>query len=145
MKTILLSLSLLISSYFLTAQESITPQYSKNESTTITVNVPIKSTKGKVVFGLYTKDSFMKEPIQGLKSDITDGNATVTFTNVSPGNYAVIIFHDANNNNKMDFELNGMPIENYGVSNNIMSYGPPMWSDAKFEVKNSPIAMEIRM
>jgi uncharacterized protein (DUF2141 family) len=45
----------------------------------------------------------------------------------------------------MDFHLNGMPKEMYGTSNNVMNFGPPQWSDAKFEVANTPISLEIRM
>ncbi|MDX1462028.1 MAG: DUF2141 domain-containing protein, partial [Marinirhabdus sp.] len=46
---------------------------------------------------------------------------------------------------RMDFEANGMPKENYGVSNNVMNFGPPQWSDAKFEVSTAPLNMEIRL
>ena len=45
----------------------------------------------------------------------------------------------------MDFDTNGMPLEMYGVSNNVMSMGPPLWSDAKFEVADTPIELDIRM
>jgi uncharacterized protein (DUF2141 family) len=45
----------------------------------------------------------------------------------------------------MDFEPNGMPKEMYGVSNNVMNFGPPQWNDAQFEVASEPIALEIRM
>ena len=45
----------------------------------------------------------------------------------------------------MDFDTNGMPLEMYGISNNVMSYGPPQWSDAKFEVSSEPVSLTIRM
>jgi uncharacterized protein (DUF2141 family) len=45
----------------------------------------------------------------------------------------------------MDFDANGMPLERFGVSNNNISYGPPQWVDAKFEVANTPVEMEIRL
>ncbi len=143
MKTILITIALSISSFFLSAQtETETP----TTGTTITVNVPINSTKGNVIFGLYDEATFMKsEPLQGLEADIVDGKATVTFTNVTPGIYAVSLFHDKNENKRMDFEPNGMPKEMYGVSNNIMSFGPPMWSDAKFEVGSEAITLDIRL
>lgn len=38
-----------------------------------------------------------------------------------------------------------MPKENYGISNNNMSYGPPVWQEAKFEVNSENLEMEIRM
>lgn len=143
MKTIFISISLLFSSLFIQAQADAT--VASDEGTTITVNVPVPGNGGNVVFGLYDEATFMKAPLMGLESDIVDGKATVTFTNVPEGVYAVILFHDKNSNKQMDFEPNGMPKEMYGVSNNVMSMGPPQWSDAKFEVASEPITLDIRM
>lgn len=144
MKTIFITLTLIISSFFLNAQNSATTV--ATEGTTITVIVPVPGTGGNVLFGLYDEATFMKAPpIQGLESDIVEGKATVTFKNVGPGIYAITLFHDKNGNKQMDFEPNGMPKEMYGVSNNVMSMGPPLWSDAKFEVAGEPIILDIRM
>lgn len=143
MKTIILSITLAFSAYFMHAQSN---SESPTTGTTITVTVPVQTNDGEILFGLYNEATFMKSaPLTGLKSAIAEGTATVTFTNIEPGTYAITLFHDKNGNQQMDFEPNGMPKENYGVSNNIMSYGPPQWSDAKFEVSNEPLTMEIRM
>ena len=143
MKTIILTIAVAISTYFAEAQLA---DASTASGTTITVTVPVQSTEGTVLFGLYDETTFMKSmPLQGLESKIVDGKATVTFTDVAPGIYGITVLHDKNNNKNMDFDANGMPLESYGVSNNVMSYGPPMWSDAKFEVGLESIEMEIRM
>lgn len=143
MKTIILTIALAISTFFLKAQ---TDDVASVEGTTITVTVPVAGNEGNVIFGLYDENTFMKAaPIQGLEGEITDGKATVTFTNVVPGTYGISLFHDKNGNKIMDFEPNGMPLEMYGVSNNVMSYGPPQWSDAKFEVSSTPLELEIRL
>ena len=103
------------------------------------------SDEGTVEFGLYTKDTFMKAPpAQAKTSTIKDGKAQVVFENIEPGTYAVIAFHDANGNEKMDFETNGMPKESYGTSNNVMTMGPPNWEDSKFELKEKSTSIEIR-
>ena len=86
----------------------------------------------------------MGTPIQGKESKIKDGKTTVTFENVTPGEYAIICYHDKNNNDKMDFSSNGMPLEDYGASNNNMSFGPPNYEDAKFTFKDKDISLEIR-
>ncbi|WP_109434560.1 DUF2141 domain-containing protein [Aquimarina sp. AU119] len=140
MKTLALIVALLISNFFTNAQENI-------NGITITVTVPnVTSSEGEVLFGLYDENTFMKAaPIKGEKSIITDGVAKITFTNVPAGVYAISCFHDINGNNRMDFEPNGIPKENYGVSNNSMSYGPPMWGEAKFEVTSENLELEIRM
>jgi uncharacterized protein (DUF2141 family) len=143
MKTIIFTIALTISSFFMNAQ---TEAQITTEGITITVTVPVKSNKGKVIVGLYNEATFMKAaPLQGLESEIVDGKATVTFTNVIPGTYGVTLFHDANDNKTMDFEPNGMPKEMYGVSNNVMNFGPPQWGDAKFEVSNEPVSLDIVM
>lgn len=115
------------------------------EGTSITVTVPVQSDKGSVFFSLHSEETFMRKGLADLEGQIVDGKATVTFENIPAGTYGVLLFHDTNGNQKMDFEANGMPKEMYGVSNNIMNFGPPMWNDAKFDVTSEPIALEIRM
>ncbi len=147
MKTIILTLTLTIASFLAKAQTEVTnPSEETTEGTTITVTVPVPSEGGTVIVGLYDEATFMKAgPLQALDLEIVDGKATGTFVNVAPGIYGISLFHDKNGNKNMDFEANGMPIEMYGISNNVMSYGPPQWSDAKFEVASEPLIMEIRM
>ena len=42
----------------------------------------------------------------------------------------------------MDFEPNGMPLENYGASNNVMNFGPPQYRDAKFVVSDKNVSFK---
>jgi len=143
MKTILFTFTFALTTFFATAQSETEIV---SEGTSITVNIPVKGTGGNIVVGLYDQNTFMKAaPLQGLESDIVDGKATVTFENVAPGIYAISLFHDKNGNKQMDFEPNGMPKEMYGVSNNVMNMGPPQWNDAKFEVGNEALSLDIVM
>lgn len=142
MKTLIISIALSLSGYLLTAQ---TDADTVAEGTTITVTVPVQSSEGNVLFGLYEESNFMKNPTVGLVGEIVEGVAAVTFTNIKPGTYAITLVHDKNLNKRMDFDEHGMPIEMYGVSNNVMSMGPPQWHDAKFEVSNIPLELEIRL
>lgn len=145
MKTIIISIALSISAFLTNAQEQLTTQVEET-GTTITVTVPINTTNGLIIAGLYNEGTFMKAaPLQGQESKIVDGKATLTFTNVAPGSYGITLFHDKNGNKQMDFEPSGMPKEMYGASNNVMNFGPPQWSDAKFEVASEPIEMEVRL
>lgn len=142
MKTIILTLTLIIANWVASAQDT----QKETSGTSITITVPVTSDEGSIILGLYDEATFMKAaPLAGLDVLIKDGKATAVFENVAPGTYGITLFHDKNGNKNMDYEANGMPKEMYGVSNNVMSYGPPQWSDAKFEVANSPIEMEIRM
>ena len=120
----------------------------KNKSTdkrTITVTVPnVTSDKGTVNYALYTKEGFMVKPIQTQSSVVKGKKSTVVFTDVVSGEYAVICFHDANSNKKMDFQGNGMPLEDYGISNNPVTYGPPEYDTAKFVVADKNVTLEIK-
>lgn len=142
MKALLLSITLSITSFLLTAQ---TDNNLESDGVAIKVTVPINSSEGIVLFGLHNESTFMKVPLKGLESSIIDGKAEVTFENIKPGTYGIIVLHDKNGNRKMDFDPNGMPIESYGTSNNVMAYGPPLWQDAKFDVLGESIDLEIRL
>lgn len=114
---------------------------------TITVNIDnIKSDTGHVTLGLHNAETYMKgKGIQSAKSEIKNGKATATFTNVAPGTYAILVLHDVNDNGQMDFDPNGMPSESYGTSNNVMSFGPPEFDDTKFEVADKNLELDIHL
>ena len=102
------------------------------------------SDQGKVGFALYNKTTFMKKPLQSKEAKIENGKSTVTFDNLEPGEYAIVFYHDKNNNDKMDFEPSGMPKEDYGASNNVMNFGPPTYYDSKFTLTDKDITLEIK-
>lgn len=120
--------------------------FSQDTGANITVIVDnVKNDNGKVVFSLHTKDTFMKgNGLMNAESEIKGGKVTITFENVQAGEYAIMALHDENNNQRMDFRENGMPLESYGMSNNVMSFGPPIYDDAKFKVKKENLELNIR-
>lgn len=98
----------------------------------------IVSDEGKMRYGLYNKTNFMKKPLQSVTAKINLQKSTVIFKNVPAGEYAIICYHDQNNNDKLDFSSQGIPLEDYGISNNkINPYGPPIYKDAKFTVDDN--------
>ncbi|WP_405605222.1 DUF2141 domain-containing protein [Polaribacter sp. Asnod1-A03] len=119
---------------------SVTAQ---NKTITATV-VNATSDEGKISFALYDKENFRQIPLQASVSKIVEGKSVVVFENVEAGEYAVICYHDKNNNDKMDFQSNGMPLEDYGTSNNVMNFGPPNYRDAKFTITDKNVSLEIR-
>ena len=115
------------------------------EGITITVNVPnATSDKGTVQFGLHTKETFGKKPFDIKIVKIVDGTCEVVFENVQAGVYAVTCFHDANENGRMDFTENRMPLEDYGISNNPTLMGPPTFEVAKFIVENKSLDLTLK-
>lgn len=141
MRILAIIFALFISGLAAKAQET-----AKDSTGTISVEiVNVTSDNGKIVYGIYTKDSFMKKPTFSKTAKIKDGKSVVTFTDIPAGEYAVICFHDKNDNDKMDFETNGMPQEDYGVSNNkVNPFGPPVWNDGKFNFDGDEEKISIR-
>jgi uncharacterized protein (DUF2141 family) len=145
MQQFLIAISLLFTTY-LVAQTSVVQKIAEN-TPTIKVTVPnALSDVGTIKFSIYTKDSFLKsEPLQSQSCTIKNGVGSVEFTNIPTGEYAIVCFHDENENGKMDFELNGMPKEHYGTSNNSLNnFGPPQFETSKFEVKNENLDIKIK-
>ncbi|MEO1486369.1 MAG: DUF2141 domain-containing protein [Bacteroidota bacterium] len=138
MKTLALTLSFFVISFVSFAQDS--------EGITITVTIDnVLNDTGKVMASLHTSDTFMKaNGIQVTESDISEGKVILTFENVLPGSYAIMAMHDENENKQMDYQSNGMPKESYGMSGNDMSFGPPTFTDAQFEVTDKDLEFNIR-
>lgn len=132
-------ITLVISTVLLVSTEMI----AQNRTITATV-INISSNDGKIGFALYNKASFMQTPIQGKDVKIIEGKSVVVFKNVVPGEYAVACYHDKNNNGKMDFSPQRMPLEDYGASNNHMAFAPPTFENAKFVVSDKDVSLAIK-
>jgi len=122
---------LLMSNFTLKGQANIA-----NEKLIVSVK-NIRSSKGQIGFCLFkTSLGFPKHPEKAIQRAFVkmDGNsAEYTFTNVPFGTYAVCVFHDENDDKKINTNFIGIPTEGVGVSNNVKGhFGPPKFDDAKF-------------
>jgi uncharacterized protein (DUF2141 family) len=82
-----------------------------------------------------------------VRAQVQDGSATCVFPNVSPGSYAVAVYHDENGNGRLDRGFMGIPREGVGVSNDAQrSWGVPNYDQAKFvvEAEEERIVVRIR-
>lgn len=106
-------------------------------STALRINVEkLRSAKGRVLAALYRSEKAFGKPVEALVAlgtPTAEGNAIVAFSALSPGEFAVLLFHDENENGKLDTGLFGIPKEGYGASNDPkMRMGPPRWREARF-------------
>lgn len=115
----------------------------QNKEITVTV-VNATANEGQIGFALFDKDSFMKTPLSAKMASIENGKSSIVFNNVSDGVYAILCYHDKNNNGKMDFTPNGIPLESYGASNNNMRFAPPTFDESKFVVTDKNVTLNIR-
>lgn len=105
------------------------------------------SDDGKAIIGLYDSEAkWLSKTIDGKVSKIENETCEVVFENVPKGTYAISLFHDENDNDKLDTNFLGIPKEDTGSSNNAPArFGPPKWSAAKFEVANETVIQNIKL
>jgi uncharacterized protein (DUF2141 family) len=87
----------------------------------------IKSKKGSIRFGLFTTEAdYLKNPVEKKIIKSTGNEVTVVFENLQPGDYALSVIHDENENGELDSNAFGIPKEGFAFGNNALgSFGPP--------------------
>lgn len=107
----------------------------------------IAEAKGKVMVAVYNdKGLWMKRPMKANMVAVTGEKVSLKFENLPEGEYAVSLFHDVNENGKMDSNEMRMPLEPYGFSNNaIGNYGPPTFEQAKFVIDAADKTISIKI
>ncbi len=84
-----------------------------------------------------------EQAIGRLVAPASTGPVTFLFKDIPPGEYAVAILHDEDNNGKMRSNWLGMPREGYGTSNN--PEGRPKFKKSRFEMTTQTLRLEIRL
>lgn len=137
MLSLFLSFLLMISSSVETSKASL--------SVTLT---NVNKTGGTMRVALYKPGAkFGETPPDFFKNVIVSkaGNQTVAF-DVPPGRYAIAVYHDVNDNDKLDKNMVGYPKEPFGFSNN---YRPrvsaPSFEDCAFDLKSTGTAISIKL
>jgi uncharacterized protein (DUF2141 family) len=133
-----LALAFALSGIAAFAQPAPSPPAASAATVTVQV-VGMHSSKGQVQCLLYAGGvGFPGKPdkaVAKLTVPIADQAATCTFQDVTPGDYAIELFHDENGNGKLDTGFMGIPSEGFGASNDAPEkFGPPKYADAKFQV-----------
>jgi uncharacterized protein (DUF2141 family) len=107
------------------------------QSQDLAVNVSnVKNLQGSLQVALFnSKETFLKKPIAAQSVKVTGQQVKIVFNNIPAGDYAVSLYHDENENQKMDSNFIGIPKEGYGFSNNPSSmFGPPDYESARFNL-----------
>ncbi len=100
----------------------------------------IEDYKGTIRVGLYNSSENYDNPEKSTPfrwKDIkpTKGKHAVVFDNIPFGTYAIALYHDVNNNRKLDKNFLGMPTEPYGFSTNFKPrMGTPRFEDISFKL-----------
>ncbi len=127
---------------------SIGSVFAQENNKTLRVNISgLDSDKGKVMVALFNRaEDFPKKPMVRKAAIIKKNTASVSFENVEAGTYAIMCFHDENENHKLDFNGLGRPKERIAASNNAKErFGPPKFKNAKFLVQDNITIQNIEM
>ena len=134
------SLSLLLAATVLTAPVAL--------ASDLTVNVEgIADAKGTIMIGLFDEATINGDGVvNGANLKVEGDRVTVTFDNLTPGEYAVRLYHDLNDDGEMNTNPFGMPTEPFAFSNDARGrFGPAKWEAAKFSVSANGTTHTITM
>ena len=92
----------------------------------------LESNKGPIYIRILDEN---ENPVIVGTSPVINYSAEISFDSIFPGKYAIQFFHDENKNQKMDFNLIGIPKEKFGSSNDVKPIlGPPKFEKMLFEI-----------
>jgi len=115
----------------------------------VEINVSgLRNERGTIHFCL-TRDSAhfpdCKDDPNALNYTVAASSGRVRFQTVSPGRYAISVFHDENSNRKLD-RFMGIPREGFGFSRNpVVRFGPPRFDRVSIEVTPGFSRANVRM
>jgi uncharacterized protein (DUF2141 family) len=109
----------------------------------------IESRRGEIQYALYDSAKNFPTRTGRIKKGgvpASPAGSTIAIKGLAPGYYAVAVFHDENLNNKFDQGVFGIPLENYGFSNDARGFfSAPDFDDAKFRVRGQRTEISIKL
>jgi uncharacterized protein (DUF2141 family) len=110
----------------------------------------LKSQKGQVCLTIFSSSKGFpdngKRASQAQCIRIAATPQTVTFSNLKPGNYAIAVIHDANNDGALNRNVIGIPTEGFGFSNNpVIRTGPPKFGESAVLVAGPNTDIQIKL
>jgi outer membrane protein len=100
----------------------------------IAVRLDNPPTEGTLVFLLFdSANAFgdLRDPLKTLRFR-SDNRDAYRITDVPAGEYALVVYHDENGNERLDKNFIGIPKEPMGFSNDYVPKGPPTYDRARF-------------
>lgn len=139
------------------AATSATESEASSATTAATVNTAtallkitisdVKELTGKVRVAIFNSEAtFQKDAYQYI--DVPADAETVSFSiaELPLGEYAIMMYHDVDDNDKMKSNLVGMPTEPWGASLRGTSiFGPPKWKHTMFAHEAAGTAFTIAL
>lgn len=92
-------------------------------------------------------ESYMETPLVDATASVDEhGAAVLNFGSHLPGQFAIVVFYDKNENGKLDAGFLRIPKEKVGFSNNAKGrFGPASWDDALFSLDRVDLQVAIEL
>ena len=108
----------------------------------------VGSAEGKLVVSIHDSESSFNAKEASAQTTIAANSSELRYKidDLKPGYYVIRVFHDLNDNDKLDKNFIGIPSEPYGVSNNAKEkFGPPKYKKAKFYYDGTSMSLFIKV
>ena len=109
-----------------------------DETVTLTITATgLTPLQGQIFVSLFDEEKlYLKKPLMRLNEPVKDSDTLdVEFNELKPGDYAVSIFYDEDNDGELDTGMFRIPKEPVGFSNNARGkFGPAKWKHTNFQV-----------
>ncbi|MEJ6724243.1 MAG: DUF2141 domain-containing protein [Akkermansiaceae bacterium] len=106
----------------------------------------VRNEGGRIALLVYEKaEGFpddSEKALHRLTQDSRKGKIVFKIQELKPGNYAVVVLHDENKNNKIDKNFVGYPKEGFAVSN-YSKIARPKFSKAVMKLSKSPVKLKM--
>lgn len=149
MKSVCLIILFVLTTLALPAQEISYPERADKLSSFELVIEGISDVEGEVRVAVFNSEASYGEkedPLHAVVLEVSSDTVIWNHTELPFGEYAIAVYHDKNENGKLDSNFLGIPKEAYGFSNNARSkFGPASWKDAHFEVSSNTYSTSIRL
>lgn len=110
----------------------------------------IQNQKGTIRIAVYNSENNFLDPekaasFHSFKVE-KKGEMEAVLENIPTGEYAIAVFHDENNNEILETNFFGIPVEPYCFSGEGHSkWRPPYYKDAKFTVDKSGTTLRLQL
>ena len=109
----------------------------------------IRNNDGWILVSLFNQSQgFPSDTSRVYRSFILDAESPTLNLNIEdlpPGDYAIAIVHDENQNMELDTNLVGAPVEGYAASGSNRRFSAPRFSSSKFSIRSGSVRLEIKM
>ncbi|MDP2783419.1 MAG: DUF2141 domain-containing protein [Sulfurimicrobium sp.] len=108
----------------------------------------VRSADGRMKLMLFDRaEGFRKEDKSRAVLALPAAAGTIRgmFSDLPPGRYAIVAYHDEDGDGKLKLSFGMFPTEGYGLSNNPSVSGPPAFKDAAFDVPDEGAKLAIQL